>query len=164
MPQGIIMFMCSFIHCYRVCVVNVSSVITSWGEAGVGGLAFSILSTYIMYVIICFLLLLVPLEGCDLSCGSSYAYPMYIFLFLWHVTFYFRLFKFDFVKFDFGWIYSEFIHNSEFEISQYRILWQKISKICDFMSSIFISQIIIRNRTRNISKSKFWYHKIPYIL
>ena len=100
--HGVSTCLCSFIYCCRVCVVNLSSVITSWGEAAVGGLAFSILVTYIMYAIISFLLLLVTLEGCDLClwlflCISH----AYLLLFLWYVTFDFLICKFGFVKFDF---------------------------------------------------------------
>ena len=68
--RGILRFIFNLINCFHVCVVSFSLVITSCGkgERELVALHFHYSVTFIreMYVINCFLFLLVPLEGSDL--------------------------------------------------------------------------------------------------
>ena len=53
-------------HCFHVCLVRFSIVITPLGKRELMALLFRYLATFIRYVIICFPLLLIILEDYDL--------------------------------------------------------------------------------------------------
>ena len=59
--------MSSLIHCSHVCVVSFDIVVNSRRDDRAGCFAFSYFLTFKTYFITCFVFLLVPLEGYDMS-------------------------------------------------------------------------------------------------